>query len=227
MPILISTLHKLIRLSKPKCTSRWSCEWLKCLLESDLISAVFWETVTCGWLDSMVYRKPKVWVGSVSISLSLCSNETYSVPQSQTALLTPVSCLKMIAQNQMIFHREVPEDSISVRKESRIREPIFNVSSSSSFLSTYYGPVTVLPHVRQDNNLEYYFRCFFSDILSLLMPTLGFSSGSVVKNLPAYARDAILIPGLGRSPGKGNGNTLQYTEKPERLQSIGSQKSWR
>ena len=36
----------------------------------------------------------------------------------------------------------------------------------------------------------------------------------VVKNLLANAgdlRDADLIPGLGRSPGGGNGNTLQYT----------------
>ena len=43
------------------------------------------------------------------------------------------------------------------------------------------------------------------------MPTLGFSSGSVVKNPPLYERDAVLIPGLGKSPGKGNGNTLQYS----------------
>ena len=33
---------------------------------------------------------------------------------------------------------------------------------------------------------------------------------SVVKNLPANAGDASLIPGLGRSPGEGNGNPLQY-----------------
>ena len=35
----------------------------------------------------------------------------------------------------------------------------------------------------------------------------------VVKNSPASAgdaRDASLIPGLGRSPGEGNGNPLQY-----------------
>ena len=35
-----------------------------------------------------------------------------------------------------------------------------------------------------------------------------------IKNLPASAgdaRDAGLIPGLGRSPGKGNGNPLQYS----------------
>ena len=31
------------------------------------------------------------------------------------------------------------------------------------------------------------------------------------KNLPANAGDAGLIPGLGRSPGGGNGNPLQYS----------------
>jgi len=56
----------------------------------------------------------------------------------------------------------------------------------------------------------------------------------VVKNLAANARlvgdigDSVSIPGLGRSPGGGNGNQLQYlawgilwTEEPGRLQSIG------
>ena len=33
----------------------------------------------------------------------------------------------------------------------------------------------------------------------------GFPGGSVVKNLPANAGDTGLIPGLGRSPGEGNG----------------------
>ena len=40
---------------------------------------------------------------------------------------------------------------------------------------------------------------------------LGFLGGSVVKNLPANAGDSGSIPGLGRSPGKGNGNPLQYS----------------
>ena len=47
------------------------------------------------------------------------------------------------------------------------------------------------------------------------IPTVeGFSSGSVVKNLPDNAGDAGavgLIPGLGRSPGEGNSNPLQYS----------------
>ena len=39
----------------------------------------------------------------------------------------------------------------------------------------------------------------------------GFPGGSVVKNPPTNSGDAGLIPGLGRSPGEGNGNPLQYS----------------
>ena len=56
----------------------------------------------------------------------------------------------------------------------------------------------------------------------------------MVKNLTANVgdvRDAGSIPGLGRCPGEGDGNPLQYsflenpwTEKPGGLQSIGSQR---
>ena len=52
-----------------------------------------------------------------------------------------------------------------------------------------------------------------------------------VKNLPANAGDAGLIPGSGRSPTGGNGNPPQYscpkntrTKEPGRLQSMGSQR---
>ena len=40
---------------------------------------------------------------------------------------------------------------------------------------------------------------------------MNFPSGSGVKNLPADTGDAGLISGLGRSPGGGNGNPLQYS----------------
>ena len=43
---------------------------------------------------------------------------------------------------------------------------------------------------------------------------MEFPGGSVLKNLPANAEDAEamgLIPWLGRSPGEGNGNPLQYS----------------
>ena len=40
---------------------------------------------------------------------------------------------------------------------------------------------------------------------------MGFLGASVVKNPPANAGDAGLIPGSGRSSGEGNGNSLQYS----------------
>ena len=43
------------------------------------------------------------------------------------------------------------------------------------------------------------------------MEFLGFPGGSVVKNPPANAGDMSSILGLGRSPGVGNGNPLQYS----------------
>ena len=51
---------------------------------------------------------------------------------------------------------------------------------------------------------------------------MGFPSGLVVKNLPANAGDTGSIPGLGRSPGEGNGNPyssilvwrIPWTEEP-------------
>ena len=63
-----------------------------------------------------------------------------------------------------------------------------------------------------------------------LIPTypLGFPHGSVVKNLQANARDMGSNPGSRRSPGKENGNSLQYflpgkshIEDPVSLQSMG------
>ena len=46
------------------------------------------------------------------------------------------------------------------------------------------------------------------------MAGMGFPGSSAAKNLPANAGDAGdtgLIPGLGKSPGEGNGNPLQYS----------------
>ena len=47
--------------------------------------------------------------------------------------------------------------------------------------------------------------------MSSSMFLVGFPDGLVVKNLPANSGDMGSIPGLGRSPGGGNGNTLQYS----------------
>ena len=52
---------------------------------------------------------------------------------------------------------------------------------------------------------------FFFFFFFLVNIIKGFPGGSVVKNPPANAGDAGLIPGLGKSPGGGSGNSLQYT----------------
>ena len=44
-----------------------------------------------------------------------------------------------------------------------------------------------------------------------LVFALGFPGALVVKNPPANAGDTGLIPGLGRCPGGGHGNPLQYS----------------
>ena len=41
---------------------------------------------------------------------------------------------------------------------------------------------------------------------------------AVVKNPPANAGDVGYIPGLGRSPGEGNGNPLQYSGLENRME---------
>ena len=59
--------------------------------------------------------------------------------------------------------------------------------------------------------IQHGYLCLY---VSMNKSSQGFSVGSVVKNLPDNAGDAGdvgLIPGLGRSPGEGNGNTLQYS----------------
>ena len=59
----------------------------------------------------------------------------------------------------------------------------------------------------------------------------GFPSGSGSKVFACNAGDLDLIPGLGRSPREGNGNSLQcsclenpWTEEPGGLQLMGSQR---
>ena len=65
----------------------------------------------------------------------------------------------------------------------------------------------------------------------LIMYVLGFPGGSDGKVSACNAGDLGSIPGLGRSPGEGNGNPFQHSclenpmdEEPGGLQSMGSQR---
>ena len=44
----------------------------------------------------------------------------------------------------------------------------------------------------------------------MVIKTLGFPDGSVVKNPPANVRNTGSVPASGRSPVEGNGTPLQY-----------------
>ena len=60
---------------------------------------------------------------------------------------------------------------------------------------------------------------------SMASPIVGFQGGLVIKkkNLPTNAGDMGSIPGSGRSPGGGNGNSLQYSC----LESPMNRRAWR
>ena len=52
---------------------------------------------------------------------------------------------------------------------------------------------------------------FFSDLLLLnIIETKGFPVGASSKEFVCQTEDVCLSPGLGRYPGEGNGNPLQY-----------------
>ena len=55
-----------------------------------------------------------------------------------------------------------------------------------------------------------------------------FPGGSAVKYLPANAGDLSSVPGLGRSPGEGNGNPHQYSclENPHGQRSLAGYSPW-
>ena len=64
-----------------------------------------------------------------------------------------------------------------------------------------------------------------SMIFQIFESSYRFSDGTMERNLPAsvgHARDAGLIPGLGRVSGRGNGKLLQYSYLENSSSSPGS-----
>ena len=84
-------------------------------------------------------------------------------------------------------------------------KPMIPLPMDTYLLSTFHLPGT------RDNVVIRQTWFLPSWDLSLVGQKRGFPGGSVVKYLPANAGDAGSIPGLGRSPGEGNGNPLQYS----------------
>ena len=67
-------------------------------------------------------------------------------------------------------------------------------------------------HLSSNTHKDYTISCVKKSSLPLMRPLLtllGFPYSSVSKESACNAGDPGLIPGLGRSPGEGNGNPLQ------------------
>ena len=107
--------------------------------------------------------------------------------------------------------------------------PYFMCGISSYTFSEDTDEVSVLYSFSINSILGYFLICLlcwhtFMMFTSLghVVPSISFQSldlmslallpgGSMVKNLPASAGNTGSVPGLGRSPGGGNGNPLQYS----------------
>ena len=99
---------------------------------------------------------------------------------------------------------------------------------SRPFLPPPPNSICILARVARQNT-----GCPVKSVFQIITNILGFSGGSVVKDPPANAKDSGSIPDPRRSPGEGNGNSLQnscqgnpWTEGPGGLQSMVLQKSW-
>ena len=77
-------------------------------------------------------------------------------------------------------------------------------------LPSSYSPWWMMAAQNYSNNYSLY-HLIYAAFLCRYLATLGLSGNLVVKNLPASAGDTGPIPGLGRSPGGGNSNPLQYS----------------
>ena len=81
----------------------------------------------------------------------------------------------------------------------------FFLPSSSSIFPILAKMFTVIPGWNGDIYIYVWRYIYISPY------PLDFSVGSVMKNPPVNAGDSGSIPGLGRSPGEGNGNPHQYS----------------
>ena len=85
---------------------------------------------------------------------------------------------------------------------------MFGEPASLCYISSFRkGPVLAT----ENQDVCSPFNLLSGGLLVAISSPRGFPGGSLVKNSPANAGDAGLIPGSGRFPGKRNGNPLQYS----------------
>ena len=82
----------------------------------------------------------------------------------------------------------------------------FTVESQNSTFICIHPHLTATAH---RSRASFFIQVYWGIVDIQNSVNLGFSGGSVVKNLPANARDTDSVPGWGRSSGEGNGDPVQ------------------
>ena len=96
----------------------------------------------------------------------------------------------------------------SVNQACAYKHPLLPKPSSQRLIP----PLPVITEHQAEPYSSFPLTIHMPTLISQSVPTLHlFPGGVVVKNVPANARDVGSTPGLGRSPGGGNGNPLQYS----------------
>ena len=89
------------------------------------------------------------------------------------------------------------------------------ISGSSAFSKSSLNIWKFMVHILLKDgldNFEHYYTSMWDECnCAVVWAFLGFPGGSEVKASASNAGDPGSIPGSGRSPGKGNGNPLQYS----------------
>ena len=136
----------------------------------------------------------------------------------------------ILQMRTMTIRKTYKLTQVHIAGESRVEtHPSWGSRQGDHVLPPTPGlPPQWVVYVRSTGNHE---RIWMGDQGIWFLPDTDFSGGAVVKNPSANAgdaRDVGSIPGLGRSPGVGNGNPLQYSswkipwrEEPGGLQSMG------
>ena len=160
---------------------------------------------------------------SIILKISLVSplwsqnwNFTYSIQKESSSWHKPSSILWWFHINSfhdwsMEYLRVGKQFNWSLRPPGKTSLCWISFSSTSSTIQLLFTEDRWFPH-QERKNLENYDK---------LNCEWGFPGGSTVKNPSANTKDTGLIPGLGRSPGEGNGNPLHilawkilWTEEP-------------
>ena len=138
-----------------------------------------------------------------------------------------VSCISCVGR-QILYHHATweAEEEAPIIKALHVFHTCakFEILPSSNFLPGNFSPGSFRIRFFKINMSFIYL--FYRNVIDL-----GFPGSTEIKNLPANTGDTCSIPGSGRLPREGNGYPLQYsllgnswTEKPGRLQFMGSQK---